>query len=60
MTFDGDNRVVVGTPGFSEGDAQYVSLVSDSSGTQYVAYQDAAHNNKATVMKFDGTNRVAV
>ena len=60
MMFDDHNRVTVGTPGFSDGAANYMVIQLDSHGTPFVAYQDAAHDNKATVMTFDGTDRVAV
>jgi len=50
----------VGNVNFSAGGASYPSLALDSSGIPYVAYQDSAHSNKATVMKFNGTNWVDV
>jgi len=50
----------VGTPGFSAGQASYISLVINSSGTPYIAYEDAGNSNKATVMKFNGTSWVNV
>jgi hypothetical protein len=43
----------------SAGQANYVSLAFDSSNTPYVAFQDVVNGNKATVMKFDGSNWVA-
>jgi len=42
----------LGTAGFSDGEADYVSLAVDANGTSYVAYSDVANSNKATVMKF--------
>ena len=45
----------VGTQGFSEGIANYTSLVLDS-GTPYVVYQDEANSKKITVKKFDGSS----
>ena len=50
----------VGTVGFSAGMADYTSLALDASGTPYVVYADAGNSNKATVMKFDGSNWVTV
>ncbi len=52
--------VQVGTAGFSAGTATYMSLAIDSSNTPYVAYQDMANSQKASVMKFDGANWVQV
>jgi hypothetical protein len=62
MKFDGTNWVTVGGAGFSGAAAVYTSLAVNNSGTPYVAYQDASTTpiNKATVMKFDGTNWVPV
>jgi|GEM_PF-3465161 len=45
--------VTVGLAGFSAGVAWYTSLAMDD-GTPYVAYQDFANSDKATVMKFNG------
>jgi hypothetical protein len=42
---------VVGSGGFSAGEADYISIAVDGSGVPYVAYQDVT-NGKATVMKF--------
>ena len=50
----------IGSAGFSVGDAHFISLALDGSGTPYVAYMDAGNSNKATVMKYDGTNWVTV
>ncbi|MFN8323548.1 MAG: choice-of-anchor Q domain-containing protein [Chitinophagales bacterium] len=52
--------VNVGTPGFSADQASHQSLAIDNNGTPYVAYKDAANNDKTTVMKFDGTAWVTV
>lgn len=49
--------VPVGSPGFSNGQALNSSL-SISNGTPYVAYRDSSHEDKATVMKYDGSNWV--
>ena len=43
---------VVGSAGFSAGSAINLSLAIDPSGTPYVAYEDGANINKATVMKY--------
>jgi hypothetical protein len=50
----------VGNVNFSAGEANYPSLALDSYGVPFVAYQDEANSNKATVMQFDGTNWVNV
>jgi len=49
----------VGTPGFTSSQANYISLAINGS-IPYVAFSDAAYNNKASVMKYDGTNWVYV
>jgi len=46
MKFDGNNWVNVGSPGFSAGQADYISLAIDGSGTPYVAYSDYANSKK--------------
>ena len=43
---------VVGSAGFSAGQADYTSLAIDGSGVPYVAYQNGANDYKATVMKY--------
>ena len=51
----------VGGAGFTEDEAQYISLAfSPSDGCPYLAFQDEANYNRATVMKFDGTSWVNV
>jgi hypothetical protein len=45
----------VGNTGFSAGIANHTSLAI-SNGTPYVAYRDGGNSNKATVMKFNGSN----
>jgi len=47
---------VVGSVGFSSGTIDYTSLAIDSSGTPYVAYQDADNSSKATVMYYDSSS----
>ena len=47
---------MVGTEAFSAGRAEYTSLALDSTGTPYVAYQDAGKAGKATVQKFTVAN----
>jgi hypothetical protein len=49
----------VGTPGFSDGEIYTPSLVIYDD-TPYVAYQDNAHDNKATVMKYTSTGWITV
>ncbi|URA11293.1 hypothetical protein [Thermospira aquatica] len=41
----------VGNPGFSTGEASYISLYVYN-GTPYVAYVDEAHGSNATVMVY--------
>jgi hypothetical protein len=43
---------LVGSAGFSAGQADYPSLALDASGTPYVAYKDGAKDGKASVMKY--------
>ena len=50
----------VGSPGFSDSTATYTCLAIGTDGTPYVVYQDAGHNNKATVMKYSGGGWVNV
>lgn len=49
--FDGVNWINVGAPGFSGGNAWYITLALDAAGTPYVAYQDGLNGNKQTVKK---------
>jgi uncharacterized repeat protein (TIGR02543 family) len=44
----------VGSPYFSDGYATFTSLFVDGSGVPYIAYEDGAHGNKATVQKYSG------
>ncbi len=50
----------VGTGGASTGMVVDQSMVIAPDGTPYLAYSDVANGGKATVMRFDGTNWVAV
>jgi hypothetical protein len=43
---------VVGSAGFSAGQALFTSIAINSSGIPYVAYKDVGNSNKATVMKY--------
>lgn len=63
--FDGSNWVTVGTPGFTGSEASSISLAIDSAGIPYIGFSDWAYANpfefgKATVMKFDSVNWIAV
>ncbi|MEJ8757762.1 T9SS type A sorting domain-containing protein [Pontibacter sp. H259] len=56
---------LVGNAGFSGGMVQNVipnqlDLAIDANGIPYIAYTDGSRNDKATVMKFDGTQWVTV
>jgi hypothetical protein len=55
MRFNGANREAVGSPGFSERQADAIDFALDWSGTPYVSYRDYAHTYKATVMRFNGS-----
>ena len=50
--FASGSWTVVGTAGFTAGDAKYTSLALNSTGTPFVAYQDGGNGEKATVQKF--------
>ena len=43
---------IVGSAGFSTGEAYFTSLALDASGAPYVAYSDYANSGKASVMKY--------
>ena len=45
----------VGTPGFSTGGIYYPSLKFSLTGQAYMAFEDAGHGQKVSVMKFNGT-----
>ncbi|HED08373.1 MAG TPA: hypothetical protein ENI57_09685, partial [Ignavibacteria bacterium] len=62
MKFDGTNWVLIGNAGFTAGAINEISIDVDN-GIPYVAFQDGSLGNnsdRATVMKFDGTNWVLV
>ena len=59
MKYNGNNWVVVGTPGISDSTARYTSIAIDSSGTPYIVYQDWGNRIKATVMKYNGSSWIA-
>lgn len=50
----------VGTAGFSAAGIAHPSLAFNSNNEPYIAFKDGANAQKATVMKFDGTNWVIV
>ncbi|MCX7111997.1 MAG: hypothetical protein NTX45_18095 [Proteobacteria bacterium] len=60
--FDGTNWVVVGSAGFSAGQANGVTLAIAQDGTLYVAYADSTTSpiGMATVMKYDTSTWVNV
>jgi hypothetical protein len=60
MKYNGSSWEVVGSPGFSDGEARYTSLAIDNDGTPYVAYSDQNQNRRATVMKWNGSRWVVV
>ncbi|MCK0148382.1 hypothetical protein MWU78_22295, partial [Arenibacter sp. F26102] len=54
--FNGSAWELVGPAGFSDGEAYWTSLAVDGSGVPYLAYQDVANENRATVQKFNGSD----
>lgn len=46
---------VVGSSGFSEGGVDYFGITIDGNDVPHVVYLDKANDNKATVMRFNGT-----
>jgi hypothetical protein len=47
---------VVGTTGISADDAWETNLRLDHDGTPFIVFQDTANEDKATVMKYNGSN----
>jgi hypothetical protein len=62
MKFNGTAWVTVGAAGFTPGQANYMTIAIDASGTPYVGYGDMSITPmaKETVMKFDGSSWVLV
>jgi len=60
MTFNCTIWEDVGTAGFSAGEVNYVKLAFSPSGYPYVAFEDSAHFNRASVMKFNGVNWIYI
>ncbi|MBU7005989.1 stalk domain-containing protein [Phosphitispora fastidiosa] len=62
MKYNGTSWEAVGSAGFSPGGVEYTSIAIDNSGKLYVAYRDGyeLYNNKATVMKYNGTSWEAI
>lgn len=64
MKYDGTQWVTVGTAGFSAGAMttyavyRMCSLVIDNTGNPIVMYVDGSNSNKATAMRFNGTDWV--
>ena len=59
MKFTGNGTTgweLVGSAGFSTGQADSISLALDASGTPYVAYRDLTNVAKASVKKFNGSS----
>lgn len=52
--------VPLGQLGFSQGESRHISLAFSPVGEPYVAYQDYGNFQKATVMKFNGSNWIPV
>ena len=50
----------VGSVGFSAGYVNYTTIAIDTGGTPYVVYADGGNDNRATVMKFNGSSWVPV
>lgn len=64
MMFYASNWVNVGNAGFSAGEAAYTCIAFSPSdyylGIPFIAFEDYGNSQKATVMKFNGTNWVNV
>ncbi|MCX6284544.1 MAG: T9SS type A sorting domain-containing protein [Bacteroidetes bacterium] len=56
MKFNGTSWVYLGNPGFSAGEADFISFAFSPTGDPYIAYQDHGNSQKATVRKFNGTS----
>lgn len=54
MMYNGSAWVYLGNPGFSAGEAEYLSLAFSPAGQPFVAFSDEGHNGKITVMKYNG------
>jgi hypothetical protein len=50
----GNNWLVVGTPGFTPGEADFTSLAIDNNGTPFIGYSDLVDDGSASVMKCNG------
>ena len=59
MKFNGSIWSIVGTAGFTIGEANYTSISIDTGGTPYVAYEDG-YLGPASVMKFNGSSWIPV
>ena len=59
-TYQGAAWGVVGTDGFSAGQARYLSIDFSNDGVLYVVYGDYENFNKATVVKYNGANWIPV
>jgi hypothetical protein len=54
--FDGTNWIPVGNLGFSAGQADYLTFVIDKQDVPWVAFRDAAHGQRLTVMRYMPTS----
>jgi hypothetical protein len=55
--FDGTNWVPVGNLGFSDGAADYMALAIDKEDVPWLAFRDAAHGQRLTVMRYKPTTQ---
>jgi hypothetical protein len=60
MKLDGNQWVVVGNAGFSNGTANFIQLIFNSNGQPFIAYMDEGLAEKAAVMKFEGVSWVSI
>jgi hypothetical protein len=58
--FNGTGWEYVGTQGFSDGEAEWLSVAISMDGTPYVVFRDCNLSYRATVMKFNGVSWVHV